>query len=50
LALDGDTARRRFAELQPDAASGKDHCSMCGKDFCAIRTTRRIHERNSAGG
>lgn len=49
LALDGETARRRFAELQPAADGEKDHCSMCGKHFCAIRTTRRIHERNSAG-
>lgn len=25
-------------------AHGDDHCSMCGKQFCAVRTSRRIRE------
>jgi aspartyl aminopeptidase len=27
-----------------DEAHADDHCSMCGKDFCAVRTSRRIRE------
>ena len=27
-----------------DEAHGDDHCSMCGKQFCAVRTSRRIRE------
>ena len=27
-----------------DEAHSDDHCSMCGKEFCAVRTSRRIHK------
>ena len=27
-----------------DEAHGDDHCSMCGKPFCAVRTSRRIRK------
>lgn len=47
LALDGDRARARYAQTRKPGATQDDHCSMCGKDFCAIRTTRRIHEHKS---
>ncbi len=41
LALDGKTARARY---QATCAAGapSDFCSMCGKEFCAIRTSRRL--------
>jgi phosphomethylpyrimidine synthase len=43
LALDGEQARRRHAATRAcDAAP--DHCSMCGREFCAIRTSRRIRD------
>ena len=46
LAMDGDRARQRYEQTRVGAPGGKeDHCSMCGRDFCAIRTTRRIHEK-----
>lgn len=41
LALDGDRARQRF--LERGRPSGlRDHCTMCGREFCAVRTTRRL--------
>jgi phosphomethylpyrimidine synthase len=44
LALDGPYARRRY-ELTRCVDGGRpDHCSMCGRDFCAIRTSRRLRE------
>ena len=45
LALDGDAARRRHqaaGETGPDA--GDDHCSMCGKALCAVRTSKRLRD------
>lgn len=45
LALDGDGARRRWEATR--ACSGDatdDHCSMCGKEFCAMRTSARIRD------
>lgn len=46
LALDGRGARARWERTR--AAGGEthddDHCSMCGKAFCAVRTSRRIRE------
>ena len=47
LALDGDYARRRYELTRAALGAEADHCSMCGKDFCAIRTTRRIHEHRA---
>jgi phosphomethylpyrimidine synthase len=43
LALDGETARRRYEEAR--AADGEpDHCSMCGKAFCAVRISKELAE------
>lgn len=46
LALDGKRARARW-ELTRNCtqeAHDDDHCSMCGKAFCAVRTSKRIRE------
>jgi len=37
LAVDGETARKRYDQSRC-AEQEKDYCSMCGKDFCAMRT------------
>jgi len=43
LALDGEWARCRY---RATAAPGvTDHCSMCGREFCAMRTSKRIMTR-----
>ena len=45
LALDGETARGRF-EAARSAIQGKaDHCSMCGRDFCAVRASKGLSRR-----
>ncbi|MCK5850045.1 MAG: phosphomethylpyrimidine synthase ThiC [Kiritimatiellae bacterium] len=45
LALDGDTAKLRYEQSRVDCGGDEtDHCSMCGKDFCAVRTTKRLKE------
>ncbi len=43
LALDGDHARERYNLTRKQGGGDADHCSMCGKEFCAIRTTKRIY-------
>lgn len=44
LALDPGRARERWLRTRAftDEAHTDDHCSMCGKEFCAVRTSRRI--------
>lgn len=43
LAIDGDTARRRYEKTRTGARTGDhDYCSMCGKDFCAVRASMRL--------
>jgi phosphomethylpyrimidine synthase len=44
LCLDPSAARERWLKTRAfaDEAHGDDHCSMCGKQFCAVRTSRRI--------
>ena len=46
LALDGPRARARWERTRSEtgAAHDDDHCSMCGKAFCAVRTSKRIRE------
>ena len=46
LALDPDRARTRWLRTRAftDESHTDDHCSMCGKEFCAVRTSRRIRE------
>ena len=42
--LDPKLAKERWLKTRAftDEAHGDDHCSMCGKQFCAVRTSRRI--------
>lgn len=44
LCLDPERAKARWLKTRAfaDEAHGDDHCSMCGKQFCAVRTSRRI--------
>ena len=42
LALDGETARRRYEDSRSTEEGDPDHCTMCGREFCAVRTTRRL--------
>ena len=44
LCLDPKRARERWLRTRAftDEAHSDDHCSMCGKQFCAVRTSRRI--------
>ena len=46
LALDPLRAKSRWMKTRAftDEAHDDDHCSMCGKEFCAVRTSRRIRE------
>ncbi len=51
LALDPRTAEARWRRTRaPDADPGcaDDHCSMCGKAFCAVRTSKRMIEKSGA--
>ena len=42
--LDPKRAKSRWLETRAftDEAHADDHCSMCGKEFCAVRTSRRV--------
>ena len=43
LALDGPFAKARWEKDRVENADGmNDHCTMCGPEFCAMRTTKRI--------
>lgn len=44
LSLDPSHARQRWVKTRASSeiAHSNDHCSMCGKEFCAVRTSRRI--------
>ena len=44
LAMDGETARARY-EAARNGDSETDYCSMCGKKFCAVRTSKRLAEQ-----
>jgi phosphomethylpyrimidine synthase len=46
LCLDPERAKKRWLKTRSfmDEAHDDDHCSMCGKQFCAVRTSRRIRE------
>ena len=45
LALDGDTARHRYEKARA-AGSDEDFCSMCGREYCAVRTSARLREKH----
>ena len=46
LSLDPGRAKARWLRTRAftDEAHADDHCSMCGKEFCAVRTSRRIRK------
>ena len=46
LSLDPERAKSRWLKTRAfsDEAHSDDHCSMCGKEFCAVRTSRRIKQ------
>lgn len=46
LCLDPKRAKERWLRTRAftDEAHSDDHCSMCGKQFCAVRTSRRIKD------
>lgn len=45
LAMDGEEAREGYGQRRSDEDGEADHCSMCGRDFCAVRTSKRLEER-----
>jgi len=51
LSLDPTRAKARWLKTRAftDEAHADDHCSMCGKEFCAVRTSRRIRELAGKG-
>ena len=51
LCLDPEYAKTRWLKTRQftDEAHGDDHCSMCGKQFCAVRTSRRIRKLANSG-
>jgi phosphomethylpyrimidine synthase len=45
LALDGETARRMRDETLPESADPQSpYCSMCGPQFCSMKTTGDVRE------
>ena len=44
LSIDPEHARKRYERTRVCNENEADHCSMCGPEFCAIRTSKRIHE------
>jgi phosphomethylpyrimidine synthase len=45
LALDGETARRMRDETLPESADVRSpYCSMCGPQFCSMKTTEEVRE------
>ena len=46
-ALDPERARARWMKTRMcQGEKTDDHCSMCGKEFCAVRTSKRIRAMN----
>ena len=50
IALDGDTARKRYEATRKSSGSGDDHCSMCGREFCAVRRSRDLASQHEQSG
>jgi len=44
LSVDPEHARKRYEQTRVCKESEADHCSMCGPDFCAMRTSKRLYE------
>jgi len=46
LAMDGETARGIYEKARSAGADPKpEYCSMCGKDFCAVRASKELAGR-----
>jgi len=45
LAMDGAHARARYEAGRAAGEGEPDHCSMCGREFCAVRTSKRVADR-----
>jgi phosphomethylpyrimidine synthase len=45
-AMDPERAKARWLKTrsEDELKHNDDHCSMCGKEFCAVRTSKRIRE------
>lgn len=45
-AIDPKRAKERWLRTRDssEVAHDDDHCSMCGKEFCAVRTSRRLRQ------
>lgn len=48
LSLDGETASQRYQKTLCVKGRKADHCSMCGRDFCAVRATKKLTEESKA--
>jgi phosphomethylpyrimidine synthase len=44
LSLDPAGARARYRAARAQGDSEDDHCSMCGREFCAVRTSKRVKD------
>jgi len=50
LAMDGNRARERYERTREAGEDGEDdYCSMCGQEYCALRTTKRLAELRASG-
>lgn len=47
LSIDPEHARKRYEQTRVCKESEADHCSMCGPDFCAMRTSQRLYEHKA---
>ena len=47
LSLDPEHARKRYEQTRVCKENEADHCSMCGPDFCAMRTSKRLYEHKA---
>lgn len=44
LSMDPVEARARYERSRSTEEGDPDHCSMCGRAFCAVRTSKRLKE------
>ncbi|MFA7159045.1 MAG: phosphomethylpyrimidine synthase ThiC [Kiritimatiellia bacterium] len=42
LAIDSASARARFQKITGKLKGSRDHCSMCGAEFCAMRVSQKV--------
>lgn len=48
LALDGERARKRYRKATGNSHDSADHCTMCGVEFCAMRISQKITDREKS--